>query len=68
MILYTDGITEAQNQIKDEFGYERLSDVVLSNHHLSTKQLNDKIIEELYRFTGSSQLNDDYTLLIIKFT
>jgi phosphoserine phosphatase RsbU/P len=67
MILYTDGITEAQDETQDEFGFERLSEVVLKNHHLSIKQLNDKIIEELYKFTGSRQLNDDYTLLIIKF-
>ncbi|HXA01757.1 MAG TPA: GAF domain-containing SpoIIE family protein phosphatase [Cytophagaceae bacterium] len=67
IVLYTDGITEAMDNTQGEFGFERLSEVVLSNHNLSTKHLNDKIIEELYKFTGTEQLNDDYTLLIIKF-
>jgi sigma-B regulation protein RsbU (phosphoserine phosphatase) len=67
MILYTDGIIEATNEANEEFGYERLNSIVDCNCHLTIKQLNDKIIEELYLFIGSKQLSDDYTLLITKF-
>jgi phosphoserine phosphatase RsbU/P len=67
MILYTDGIIEASNGKDEEFGYERLINIVNIHSQLTIKQLNDKIIEELYLFTGSKELNDDYTLLITKF-
>jgi phosphoserine phosphatase RsbU/P len=67
MILYTDGIIEATNERDEEFGYEKLNNIVDLNSHLTIKQLNDKIIEELYLFKGSKELNDDYTLLITKF-
>ena len=68
IVLYTDGITEATNQDNEEFGFDRLQEVILSNAHESSTVLQKKLIEELYAFCNHEPLNDDYTALIIKFT
>jgi serine phosphatase RsbU (regulator of sigma subunit) len=67
MVLYTDGITEAKDGKGEEFGYERLAQIVLEVKHLSTRQIQDHLIEKLYEFTGTKNINDDYTTMIVKF-
>ncbi|MEM9671307.1 MAG: GAF domain-containing SpoIIE family protein phosphatase [Cyclobacteriaceae bacterium] len=68
IVLYTDGITEATNQQGEEFGFDRLREVVINHAQESSKILQKKLIEELYEFCNHEPLNDDYTALIIKFT
>ncbi len=67
LALYTDGITEAQNKAKEEFGYERLLDLLEENSGLKEDEIKDKIIEELYLFCDNEALEDDYSLVVIKF-
>jgi sigma-B regulation protein RsbU (phosphoserine phosphatase) len=68
LLLYTDGISEAKNVNTDEeFGFDRLRDILQENSGLNAKQLSDKILEELYKFTETRDLADDHTFLIIKF-
>lgn len=67
IVLYTDGITEAKNFKGEEYGYERLKEVVSRCSTVSAESIQQKIIEDLYEFTGSSVIDDDYTTLVIKF-
>jgi len=67
LILYTDGLVEAHNPSRDEYGYERLKVVALDSMGLNTKQISESIIEDVQQFTGSSQFEDDCTLLVLKF-
>lgn len=67
LVLYTDGITEAQNQSKDEFGYDRLLAIVEESNSLSGEEIKDKIIEDLYQFCNNKSLEDDYSLVVVKF-
>jgi len=67
LLLYTDGIIEAFNENHEEFGMDRLKTILTSHAHLSAKQIIDKIIEELYTFTGTTHINDDYSMVIVKF-
>jgi serine phosphatase RsbU (regulator of sigma subunit) len=67
LILYTDGIVEAKNSVNEEFGFDKLKNLLYLHHELNTKQLSEKIVEELYSFTGTKDLADDHTFLIIKF-
>jgi phosphoserine phosphatase RsbU/P len=67
LVLYTDGIIEAKNNEGEEFGQEKLKSVLSVNTHLSSKQISDRLVEEVYAFTGKNELLDDYTLLVIKF-
>jgi phosphoserine phosphatase RsbU/P len=67
MVLYTDGITEAKNDRGDEFGYERLVEGIMKVKDATPKEIQDKIMEDLYEFSGSRNINDDYTTMIVKF-
>jgi serine phosphatase RsbU (regulator of sigma subunit) len=67
LMLYTDGITEASNFKAEEFGYDRLSDIINDNADLDVLKLQEKVIADLYGFCGQSELDDDYTTLIVKF-
>jgi phosphoserine phosphatase RsbU/P len=67
MVLYTDGITEAKNDKGDEYGYERLAEIIKEVKDLSPREIQEKIIESLYQFSGTQNINDDYTTMIVKF-
>lgn len=67
MVLYTDGVTEAKDKKGDEFGYERLTQVLLEVKDLEPKRIQETLINRLYDFSGTSTINDDYTTMIIKF-
>lgn len=67
MVLYTDGITEAKNGKNEQFGHDRLAAVVGEVKSLSANQMQDHLINQLYHFSGTDNIDDDYTTLIIKF-
>lgn len=67
MVLYTDGITEAKSAKGDEFGYDRLLEVVMEVRTLEPKQIQEYLIKRLYEFSGTENINDDYTTMIVKF-
>ena len=67
LVLYTDGVTEATNNKKEEFSTNRLIDsIVGTTSNLCPQNLNDKIIEDLRTFMGNNSYGDDFTLLSIK--
>jgi sigma-B regulation protein RsbU (phosphoserine phosphatase) len=68
MVLYTDGVTEAKNAKGDEFGYERLAEVLLEVKQMPARQIQEHLISRLYEFSGTSNINDDYTTMIVKFS
>lgn len=67
LLLYTDGIVEALNSRQNEqFGYDRLLEVVRQNGGLPASELMHKIRQALIEFTQGSLLSDDITLVICK--
>lgn len=67
IVLYTDGITEARNDKNEEFEQERLAEALLEVAGKSSLEIQQHIIQKLYEFTGTKNINDDYTTMIIKF-
>ena len=67
MILYTDGVTEAKDAKGEEFGYERLAAMVCDLRDLTPAQAQDHMIHKLYEFSGTENIDDDYTTMIVKF-
>lgn len=67
MVLYTDGITEAKNKKGEEFGYDRLLESVEEVSSLSAIQVQDHLIKRLYAFSGTDNIDDDYTTMIVRF-
>ena len=65
LVLYTDGITEAQNHAGIFFGEERLLDTVLSRIGRTSREIQDALIEEVNRFEGYVLQQDDIALIVI---
>lgn len=65
LVLYTDGVVEAFSPDgSEQFGYNRLAEVIHQNEGLPSKELTGKIIQALNDFTQGSPLEDDITLVI----
>ena len=65
LALYTDGVTESMNEADEEFGEERLTEVLRKNRCLPAQELAPAIVGEVQRFSGKKQW-DDITLIIAK--
>jgi sigma-B regulation protein RsbU (phosphoserine phosphatase) len=68
LVLYTDGVTEAENSLGEEFGMERLSTLIRLGHALSADELMNHILESVTDFSRDVGFDDDATLLVVKFT
>jgi len=66
LALYTDGINEAENPQNEQYGTERMQELIESNPYLTASQLHDLILEDVQTFTGQSSHEDDVTLMIIR--
>ena len=66
LVIYSDGVSEAVNLKDEEFGMERLSQVVSENLQKSASGLRDKVEFALSSFTQTAPANDDITLVIVK--
>jgi serine phosphatase RsbU (regulator of sigma subunit) len=65
LVFYTDGVTEAENRLSEEFGMERLSATVRSGSSLSAEDLMSSIYNAAADFCGDD-FNDDVTILVVK--
>jgi sigma-B regulation protein RsbU (phosphoserine phosphatase) len=68
LVLYTDGVTEAENSRGEEFGMERLSALIRGGHTLSADGLMNHILESVTDFSRDVGLKDDATILVVNFT
>jgi sigma-B regulation protein RsbU (phosphoserine phosphatase) len=66
LVLYTDGVTEAVNENSEEFGLQRLCDIVKQNYSKKASKILEKIIKQLRDFIGNAKVHDDISLMIIK--
>ena len=65
-LLYTDGVTEARNELRKEFGLERLKESLQKNHHRAAGEIPPLIFAEVRDFCGPKELDDDITMVLIK--
>jgi serine phosphatase RsbU (regulator of sigma subunit) len=66
LVVYSDGVSEAVNLAGEEFGMDRLSEVVKRNLYASASGIRDKVESSLSAFTQTAPANDDITLVIVK--
>jgi phosphoserine phosphatase RsbU/P len=64
LVLFTDGITEAQNDSDEQFGEERLEAMVTRNRACSAPALQARLSEAVAAFAGG-HFQDDATLIVI---
>jgi len=68
IVLYTDGIPEAQDIKKKQYGIEQMCKVISQNWPLSAQEIKQAVIEDLRRHIGTQKVVDDITLLVVKRT
>jgi sigma-B regulation protein RsbU (phosphoserine phosphatase) len=66
LLLYTDGVTEAMNSDREQFGIERLAQCISQSAHLSASGMVQALRQELQAFTAGQSLADDTTILVCK--
>jgi sigma-B regulation protein RsbU (phosphoserine phosphatase) len=66
LVFFTDGITEPENEYGEMFGEDRLIEIATKNSHLSNTELAGMIMKAVHQWTGSDELQDDMTLLLVR--
>ena len=66
LVLYTDGVTEAQNDLGEEFGRDRLSALLERVSFLSAESLMSTIFSSVADFCNRVGFADDVTILVVK--
>jgi sigma-B regulation protein RsbU (phosphoserine phosphatase) len=66
LVLYTDGVTEAFNDMNEAFGEERLREFVRANRAMPAREILEGLVAEIRRFTGAAAQSDDITLVVVK--
>lgn len=66
ILLFTDGVTEAINEKKEEFGEERLVELFKEIHDLSAEEMIHAVYQKVQEFSGEEPQFDDVTLMVVK--
>ncbi len=66
IVLYTDGITEAENVNNEQYGLQRLIKIIKENWQEAAEEIKQAVIDDLWQFIGEQKLLDDVTLVILK--
>jgi sigma-B regulation protein RsbU (phosphoserine phosphatase) len=66
LIAFSDGVTEAHNPVDDEFGDDRLKDVLRRSAHLPISEMSSEILEELKTWMADAPQFDDLTFILMK--
>jgi len=66
LVIYTDGITEAMNPAREQFGEARLLAAIKRHGHRTAQEFSEALNQEIHEFTAGALQNDDITLVAIK--
>ena len=68
LVLLTDGILEGRKETGEQFGNDRLKKIVEAHPQKTPIHLQQEIIDSLHQFVGGDgMIDDDYSLLVVKF-
>ena len=67
VFLYTDGITEANNDYKGFYGEDRLKEILNKHKDESPDKIIETVKNDIYNFCQSEEQFDDMTMLVIKY-
>lgn len=66
VVLYTDGITEAENIEGEHYGLERLCKVVSQHWAQPAEDIKEAAVADVQRHIGAQEVYDDITLVVVK--
>ena len=66
LLAYTDGIVEPENVYGEVFGEDRLKDLLIKYARADSSELIARTMEAVVHWTGSSELQDDMTMVVAR--
>ena len=66
LVMFTDGVTEAEDVEYNEFGNERLDNILRQHTNSSSQQIVEAVKDGIKEFVGNAEQSDDITMLVIK--
>ena len=67
LLLYTDGLTEAENGEHDQFGEQRIFDTLMETGVDTPETAVSSLLDAVHQFVGEAEQSDDLTMLAIRF-
>jgi phosphoserine phosphatase RsbU/P len=67
IVCYTDGLVEIENEAEEDFGIDRLKDIVQQNSEIDMTELNKLIINSAIDYKGTKPYIDDIALFSLRF-
>jgi sigma-B regulation protein RsbU (phosphoserine phosphatase) len=68
IFLYTDGLTEANDNYKEFYGEERLKAILNKHKDEKLSEIINEIIKDLSKFCNNQEQFDDITMLLLRYT
>jgi len=65
-LFYSDGLTEAFNEKEEQFGEERLLDLIRKHRQLPPEKIKDILVSEFLEFSKGTSIWDDLTIVVLK--
>ncbi len=66
LVSYSDGVTEAMNVIKEQFGESKLADLIRENADIPAEKIIEEIVKAVRTHAGEAPQYDDITALVIR--
>jgi sigma-B regulation protein RsbU (phosphoserine phosphatase) len=66
LVAYTDGITEPENAYGEMFGEDRLKELLVKHETADSSEIIARTMEAVVEWTGSSELQDDMTMIVAR--
>jgi len=66
VVLYSDGVTDAQNVASEEFGDDRLHEVIRATAHEPAQAIIEQVVRAIDQFAGEAPQFDDITMMVLK--
>lgn len=67
MLLYTDGLNEAENQQQEQYGEDRIIELLTTHYSHSSRDIIETLKADTEHFRDGAEQNDDLTLLAFRF-
>jgi hypothetical protein len=67
LVLFTDGVTEAMDHFGEEYGIDRLKNLVLESRDVSARQIISRILDSVMSHSDGMTQGDDQTLVVLKY-
>ena len=68
LFIYTDGLNEAENDRQEQYGDDRLLDILRHTDFSSARHVIERLAEDVEKHRNGAEPNDDLTMMCMKLT